>query len=164
MTTSNEDMLICARCGGQCCLTRPGIEAPERFLRDGSDLASSLAASLASGKWVLEEHWGIPYEPGTESPDPDRLIRYPRPATVHEFKQPGFAPASDSGACVFLSAKGCELPFEERPRLCRELLPDVCFECESPWGRREAALEWLPWQEQVAAAISCLIDPARRAG
>ena len=157
-------MLLCARCGGQCCQTRPGIEEPERFLGNTGDLTQALAASLASGKWVLEEHWGIPYDPGTESPDPDRLIRYPRPATVFESSQPGFTPVPDSGACAFLTSTGCELPFEERPRLCRELQPDVCFECESPWGRREAALAWLPWQEQVTTVLTSLTDSGRKNG
>lgn len=150
MTTSNEDIQLCARCGGQCCLTKPGIEAPERFNTTG-DLAAALRDALASGNWVLEEHRGIPYRPGETAPDPDRLIYYPRPATLAERHQPGITPLPGSGICVFLTDSGCRLPFAERPRLCRELVPDVCFECESPWGRREAALAWLPWQDQVTA-------------
>lgn len=160
MTTSNEDIQLCARCGGQCCLTRPGIEAPERFLSNG-DLTAALLTALTSGNWVLEEHRGIPYEPGLTAPDPERLIRYPRPATVHERQQPGFSPLPESGPCVFLMDTGCQLLFAERPRLCRELIPDVCFECESPWGRRQAALAWLPWQDQVQAVLAGLSSTAK---
>lgn len=162
MTTLNEDFSLCARCGGQCCLTRPGIEAPDRFLARG-DMATDLRETLISGNWVLEEHLGIPYEPGTISPDPNLIIRYPRPATLQERQHPGFAPLPESGPCVFLTASGCQLPFEQRPRLCRELVPDVCFECESPWGRREAALAWLPWQEILTVALNGLLQTERTA-
>ena len=141
-------MMLCARCGGQCCQTRPGLEEPEAFL-DNGDLAAALASALRSGNWVLEEHIGIPYDSGDCSPDPDRIIRYPRPATLLEQALPGWSPLPDAAPCIFLDSTGCILSFDKRPRLCRELEPDVCFECESPWGRREAALAWLPYQEMV---------------
>lgn len=160
MTTSNEDIQLCARCGGQCCQTKPGIEAPERFVVNG-DLSDVLLQALASSNWVLEEHIGIPYQAGGVSPDPARLIYYPRPATLQEREQRRWSALPGSGSCVFLTAEGCRLPFAERPRLCQELVPDVCFECESPWGRRDAALAWLPWQDQVSAVLANL-SPAER--
>lgn len=151
--TSNEDSSLCARCGGQCCLTRPGIDAPEGFLANG-DLTACLAARLDSGQWVLEEHIGIPYPAGSRSPDPDRIIRYPRPATRSEQAHRSLFAQPETGPCCFLGDTGCLLAFPERPKLCRELQPDVCFECESPWGRRDAALAWLPHQEAVSEALS----------
>ena len=36
---------MCAACGGDCCFTRPGLEAPDRFLA-APDPASALAAAL----------------------------------------------------------------------------------------------------------------------
>ncbi|MDY0384709.1 hypothetical protein [Trichlorobacter sp.] len=160
MTTSNEDMHLCARCGGQCCQTKPGIEAPERFVVNDS-LVATLTQALATGNWVLEEHLGIPYQAGGVSPDPHRLIYYPRPATQQERELGGWSAQPGSGSCVFLAAEGCRLPFAERPRLCQELVPDVCFECESPWGRREAALAWLPWQDQVTTVLANLSPVTR---
>ena len=115
-----------------------------------------MADALASGDWVLESHLGIPYANGEVSPDPQRIIRYPRPATRIEQANGGRHPLPDHGPCVFLEPDGCRLPFPQRPRLCRELVPDVCFECESPWGRREAALAWLPHQPMVAEALRLL--------
>lgn len=155
MTSFNEDRSICARCGGHCCRTRPGIEGPERFL-ESPDPAASLAALLSGGRWVLELHLGVPYQPGETAPDPDRIIRYPRPATVNEQRQPGLDPLPETGDCIFLEHGGCSLPFHDRPRLCRELVPDICLECESPWGRREAALAWLPCQELIGQALELL--------
>lgn len=157
MTSINEDLSICARCNGQCCRTKPGIEGPERFSA-ASDPAAALAELLASGRWVLEKHIGIPYQPGVTEPDPDRIICYPRPATVAESLRPGIDPLPETGECVFLEIDGCILAFEQRPRLCRELIPDVCFECESPWGRREAAMAWLPHQQIIEQAVKKLVQ------
>jgi Fe-S-cluster containining protein len=150
--TSNERPDLCAECGGQCCRTRPGIEAPDRFLA-APDPADALATALASGDWVLAEHVGVPWVDGVEPP-PDqrrRLIRYPRPATLAEQGQGG-APLDQPAPCAFLGSAGCRLPFESRPRMCQALAPSPGFECESGWGRREAALAWLPHQELVDAA------------
>ncbi len=147
----NERRDLCAECGGQCCRSRPGMEAPERFL-SAADPILALASALASGEWVLAEHVGVPWVDGVEPPEEERrrVIRYPRPATVHERGRG--APRDELGPCVFLSEGGCRLSFEERPRACRALVPTSGFECEGDWGRREAALAWLPHQEWVAEA------------
>ncbi len=151
---NNEHQTLCARCGGQCCRTRPGIEAPERFLAL-PDPAAALAMLLLHTEWVLETHYGVPYTPGVTAPDPGRIIHYPRPATVGEQSRTGAdQPSADD--CIYLTPTGCSLAFEARPRMCRELVPDSCFECETPWGRREAALAWLPHQDIVLAATAAL--------
>jgi len=152
--TNNEHRSICARCGGQCCRTRPGIEAPDRFLAQ-TDPAAALTELLARREWVLETHYGVPYTPGVTAPDPGRIIHYPRPATVGEQSRSD-ADLSAADDCIYLTPTGCSLAFEARPRMCRELIPDSCFECETPWGRREAALAWLPHQDIVQAATAIL--------
>jgi hypothetical protein len=149
---TNERPDLCAQCGGQCCLTRPGLESPERFLA-APDPAAALAAALASGDWVLAEHVGVPWVEGVEPPEAERrrVIRYPRPATVLE-RGGGGAPRDDLAPCTFLGEAGCRLAFADRPRMCRALVPTPGFECEGDWGRREAALAWLPHQGWVEAA------------
>lgn len=154
--TNNEHRSICARCGGQCCRTRPGIEAPERFLAL-PDPATALAELLLRHEWMLETHYGVPYTPGVTAPDPDRIIQYPRPATVIEQRADN-KDQSRSDDCTYLTPTGCSLAFEARPRMCRELIPDSCFECESPWGRREAALAWLHHQDIIQAATAALVQ------
>ena len=152
---NNEHQTLCARCGGQCCRTRPGIEAPDRFLAL-PDPAAALAGLLARSEWVLETHYGVPYTPGVTAPDPDRIIQYPRPATMSEqgTTSVDIIAADD---CVYLTPTGCNQPFESRPRMCRELIPDSCFECETPWGRREAALAWLHHQDIIQTATAALV-------
>jgi Fe-S-cluster containining protein len=150
---NNERPDLCAACGGACCRTRPGIEAPGRFLA-APDPAAALAAALASGEWLLAEHVGVPWVNGVPPPDEDRyrVLRYPRPATRAEL--PAGAPGADAGSsdCVFLAPGGCRLPFAERPRMCRSLEPSSDGDCVAAWDRRSAALAWLPHQELVAAA------------
>lgn len=147
----NERLDLCAECGGQCCRSRPGMEAPERFLA-ASDPAAALAAALATGDWVLAEHVGVPWVDGVEPPEAERrrVLRYPRPATLAERGRG--APRDELAPCVFLGEGGCRLAFDDRPRACRALVPTPGFECEGDWGRREAALAWLPHQAWVEAA------------
>jgi Fe-S-cluster containining protein len=147
----NERRDLCAECGGQCCRTRPGLEAPERFL-SAPEPAAALAEALASGDWVLAEHVGVPWVDGVEPPEAERrrLIRYPRPATLAERAEG--APSDALAPCTYLGAEGCRLAFEARPRMCRAVVPTPGFECEGDWGRLEAALAWLPHQAWVERA------------
>lgn len=160
---NNERPDLCAACGGACCRTRPGIEAPGRFL-SAADPEGALAAALDSGDWLLAEHMGLPWVDGVPPPEEDRyrVIRYPRPATVVERAASGAlagkAPegrAEEAGFsdCVFLEPGGCRLPFPDRPRMCRSLEPAADGDCVASWGRREAALAWSRHQGLVEAAV-----------
>lgn len=151
---NNERPDLCAACGGACCRARPGIEAPGRFLA-APDPAAALADALRSRDWLLAEHVGVPWVDGVPPPDEDRyrLLRYPRPATVAERADGTPAEGGDFADCVFLGTGGCRLPFEGRPRMCRSLEPAADGDCTAAWGRREAALAWLPHQELVAEAM-----------
>lgn len=150
---TNECQVLCSICGGECCRTKPGIEGPERFTKL-HDPVRALADLLASGLWVLDEHLGTYLTfPGGNG---ELTILYPRPATTAERKAGPLTVIPGSGECVFLAAEGCRLPFGERPRMCRELVPEVNFECHADWTRRDAADAWLPWQDTVRAALELL--------
>ncbi|HSN90133.1 MAG TPA: hypothetical protein VLS93_02800 [Anaeromyxobacteraceae bacterium] len=150
----NERPAVCGPCGGECCRTRPGVEAPGRFL-GAPDPAAALAAALGSGDWVLAEHVGVPWAEGQPPPPEERsrILRYPRPATLAERGTGAPAPGGEPSPCVFLGPAGCRLAFEDRPRMCQALLPSPAGECEASWDRRSAALAWLPWQGLVAEAL-----------
>lgn len=153
---NNEDYSLCSACGGECCRTRPGIEAPERFLTAAAP-AEELARLLATGLWVLDRHYGIPYSPEKgEKGDPDRIILYPRPATLQEREAGDVQVLPEAGECVLLGEDGCTLPFEERPRACQALAPAEGFACTSSWTRFDAAREWLSHQKMVGKALSIL--------
>ena len=154
---TNECPVLCSICGGECCRTKPGIDGPERFLA-AEDPAEELFRFIASGFWVLDRHYGTPPD-GDSAPGEraaERLIFYPRPATLVEREQESFTAIPGPGECTFLVEEGCRLPFTDRPRMCRALEPEVNFECRSSWTRRDAALAWLPCQEMVAAVVDRL--------
>jgi hypothetical protein len=154
---TNECPVLCSICGGECCQTKPGIDGPERFLA-AEDPAEALFQLLTSGHWVLDRHYGSPPD-GASAPGEgadERLIFYPRPATLVEREQGSPTAIPGPGECVFLAEQGCLLPFGDRPRMCRALEPEVNFECSSSWTRRDAALAWLPWQATVTAVIARL--------
>jgi len=151
---NNERLAVCRTCGGECCFTRPGIEAPGRFLA-APDPARALASALSSGDWVLLPHVGVPWVNGEPPPPEDRyrIIRYPRPATIAERATGSVFAGGERSPCVFLGPGGCRLGFEERPRMCQSLEPSAIGDCESPWDQRSAALAWLPFQDLVREAV-----------
>lgn len=143
MTAGNERPSLCARCGGECCRTRPGLEEPERFL-GAPDPAGALASALASGDWVITGPAGS---------------RCPRPATVEERATGRAFTGAETSPCVYLEAAGCRLPFAGRPRMCRDLEPWANGDCQAAWGLREAAEAWAPWQGLVEEALRRLRAP-----
>ncbi|GAB4302961.1 MAG: hypothetical protein Fur0034_18310 [Desulfuromonadia bacterium] len=152
LTEFNEDPGLCRVCGGECCRTLPGFDAPDRFLASG-DPAGMLARILGSGEWVLSPHpWRM--EDGQWV-----TIRYPRPATRQEFSA-GTIDAIGPGVCHFLTDQGCRLTFSDRPTLCRLLTPSPSGECSSPWTKRDAAIAWLPHQDLVERVLA-ILSPSR---
>ncbi len=156
---NNEDYSLCRACSGECCRTRPGIEAPARFLA-AANPTEELARLLATGLWVLDRHYGIPYSPEKgEQGDPDRIILYPRPATRQERAEGSLQVVPGAGECVLLGDEGCTLPFAERPRACQALEPASDFACTSTWTRFDAAREWQHHQDTVEEALALLGSP-----
>lgn len=161
---NNESVTICSACGGDCCRTRPGIESPARFL-GAADPAGELARLLASGLWVLDTHYGVPYDPEKgEKGDPDRITLYPRPATRQEQAAGSLQVVPGAGECVLLGDGGCTLPFAERPRACQALEPAADFACTSSWTRFDAAREWQHNQDIVNEALALLGSTPAHAG
>jgi hypothetical protein len=132
---TNERPHLCAACG-ECCRTRPGLEDPARFLSE-PDPRAALARALASREWVLARVGGV---------------HCARPATVVERATGEVHAGAETADCVFLAPGGCRLPFEGRPRMCRELEPWASGDCVATWDAPDAARAWAPCQELVEAA------------
>ncbi len=151
--TCNEDLPICASCGGECCQTQPGIDHPDRFLA-AADPAGLLAGLLADYSWVLSLHPWRDEESGIWL-----ALYYPRPAKIIERAAQSTVALDDTSPCVFLTPSGCRLDFTERPYLCQVLEPHPGFDCSAPWGKRDAAIAWRPHQELIHAAVAQLQRP-----
>ena len=160
MPENNENPLLCSACQGECCRTKPGIEAPERFLAT-DDPAGAVYQALASGMWVLERHMGLPVTAETVqfADRMDRITYYPRPATRAEHAKGSTMAEIGSGECIFLEENGCRLIFDDRPRMCRALEPESSCECKSSWTRPDAALAWFPWQGLIEKALRKIAKP-----
>ena len=137
-----EALEICAVCEKPCCKEMPGACIPADF---GTPNLPKLFDALESGKYTIDWWEGNP-KPMAEQDDESRLREarergyFIRPATKEE-----------SGECVFLTEKGCELPLKKRPAQCRAMVP-AGGECEPPKGfsKQEIAQAWWPYRKEVA--------------
>jgi Fe-S-cluster containining protein len=133
---------LCAACGGKCCQRCPGAAFPEDF---EPDVIAGVQAALETGQWAIDWWEGDPRE------GHDELARA-------YFVRPSVRGCTDvfdpswGGPCVFLADDGCTLLADERPRGCRMLVPsqgDHCTTHESQQPKRDAALAWLPYREEL---------------
>ena len=106
---------ICAKCGGKCCQTTPGLAWPSDFK---PDVEESVRAAVKTGRWVLRQVDGV-------------WVVTPRGKEPNRITYEGYA-YWDGGPCTFWSAAGgCALPYKERPRECRMLEPQKNGSCIS---------------------------------
>lgn len=107
-----------------------------------------LAKAFDTGKWRVDEWYG---DPRTPKSDGDMIVYFVRPdinGSIRNFSKGLFYP------CTFLGDKGCELPYGERPRQCRDLKPgagmfdgDRDDHCQDGYSKQQAAIEWMPYQD-----------------
>lgn len=65
---------------------------------------------------------------------------------------------SYGGICVHLAAGGCRLPFQVRPRGCRDLQPVAGSDCLGDYSMQAAVIAWLPYERTItAAAVDAVI-------
>ena len=148
---TGEGEEYCETCQGACCKNMPGAAHPEQFgAPDKKLLVKNIAAALASGQWSVDWWEGSPT--GVEGM---YQTHYLRPAmTGHEGRTYHGAWPGE-GECVFLGDKGCET--EEHPAECRGLKADTAGKCrESVFGKKDAAIAWTPYQDEIDEAIELL--------
>lgn len=135
------DIELCAKCGGKCCQHHPGIAFPEDFNHDLTEVEKA----FQTGKWTMDCWEGDVVEPEQLS-----RIYFPRPRSSREsgtFNYPFFT----AGTCVYLGEKGCEMTVEQRPKMCRLLVPVPGGPCkgDEESGKQEAARLWRPYVKQL---------------
>jgi len=131
----------CAECGGECCKEMPGSVVPQDL---GKDVRSRAKEMLESGDYQLD--W---WEGDVTGGERDRSL-YMRPSVVGNRDLQYGSWGNDP--CVFLTATGCRLPFEDRPHGCRMLEPTangcICHSGHTS-DKENAAIQWYPLNDML---------------
>ncbi len=144
---ANNESTMCGECGGKCCKHSSGYVWPEEITPLDYE---TIFAMLATGRYAIDCWDGDP------RPDGELAQVYMlRPA--HE-DAGSMVDRSWGGRCTFLSATGCELDFEQRPKDCRALVPKAALDgqCPSPPehnGKEGAAFAWMPYQDLMEQVV-----------
>ena len=123
-----ENKEICMVCEGRCCKALPGGYHPDDIPSLSVDY---IARQLRSGKWAVD-CW-----------DDDVNVYFLRPATATGNK---VMDKSWGGRCKSLSDRGCCLAHDDRPKMCRDLVPDAAGDCPGP-SKYAEAMWWINHQE-----------------
>lgn len=144
VSDSNENPDFCTPCGGQCCKTLPGEYWPEDFNND----VDTIKKALESGE-VAIDYWDW-----YENSEGVRVNGYYlRPKTVNRVEV--LVDASWGGQCIHLTDDGCTKEFEQRPRGCRELVPEADnSKCNSPIMKFDAVVAWEKYHSMLEDVIA----------
>lgn len=123
----------CEKCKGQCCKNYPGLVSPRNIIKlyPSDALEISVLKALSSGLFAID--WL----------DDDRRVYkfFVRPAVKEKYilgkkeKRWKIYDPTWGGECVFLTKKGCKLPFELRPENCKIVEPSDNQRCTSHYKR-----------------------------
>ena len=144
-----DNAKLCSECGGECCLSLPGILFP-------TDLEEvthvSIKKLLNTGRYTIDWWEGDP-----RSNKHPRMYRclFVRPSL--KGKEGKTSDPAWSGDCTFWTKTGCTLESEKRPTGCRLLEPQPNGECQyrgkTKDSKREGALAWLEYQDLLESFI-----------
>lgn len=155
----------CAVCGGECCKRMPGEYHPD----DVDASVDGILAMLRTGTVAVDWWNGDPRDHtkfAVQEADRVDTAYFLRPRAINHQNPDDPRDWSWGGQCVHLTPNGCRLTLAERPRGCRELVPDFDMEkreerCTRPIPdhgiesiKHEYAIRWLPHQAAIDAALS----------
>jgi Fe-S-cluster containining protein len=133
----NENKAICEECGGRCCKNIPGIFQPSDIELDAKKIAEKLIKNL----WAIDCYEDSP------------KLYYLRPATKNSSEIYDY---SWGGECVFLTATGCSLSWENRPSGCRAVKPNHPKKCTCPdkYGKYQSGKAWQEYVDLLHEAAT----------
>lgn len=138
---------MCSACGGDCCKYYAGFVSPHDI---AEPFEQNLAAMLASDYCI------DPWEGDLDGPGELSQILMVRPR--HTNAPDELFDSSWGGVCSMLTDKGCKLSYENRPKVCRELVPNYEFRSKQHkcvgMSKHDSAKEWRPFQDKVKAALA----------
>lgn len=141
----------CALCS-QCCKSLPGQFLPSDLGPDVEARKAKAREFLETGDYSIDWYEGDPREYYTE--DVRSAVYHIRPAT--RSARGRLLDPSWGGECVFLEADGCSLPRDDRPSVCKSLIPAEDGPCTNGISKQQLAIAWLDdhdWLKQLAEPI-----------
>jgi hypothetical protein len=135
-----QDTEACAACGGKCCKQYPGMTSPEDWgAPDQEQMRTRLRAALNSGDYEFDDWFGDPTKKSGGQFD----VRMIRPTAQRRMGHKG-----EWDRCKLLKDTGCSLPYEQRPKECRGLVPDAFDKgCRGDYTKQQAAIDWMSYQD-----------------
>ena len=139
----------CEGCGN-CCKGMPGLYDPSDFGESLEKMEAAIRSGRAQAdKWENER-------------DALGEVYYLRPPTKKAKGE--IIDYSYGGECALLGPTGCTLEYEERPRNCRGLTPEVegCGEMseERKLTKRDFVAQWKPFSDQLSDLVDKLYAEA----
>lgn len=136
-----ENIPVCSMCGGVCCKSSGGLVFPED-LTAGSD---DLKKKLILGIYAVDVYDKI------DSTQNNKAFYYVRLAQKGSGNL--FDPYS-KGECILLDSRGCRLTHDERPKGCRELVPNPpnCY-FPNNLNAYQCAIAWMPYYDLLEEII-----------
>lgn len=161
-----ENKKLCSICKGHCCKSSGCELSPEDF-KDGvtyEAIKERIDKGLISIDWwegnVFQEL--DEYDSRSEENICKSLFLRMRN------KNAPVVDPSFGGECVALTANGCKLSYDERPKGGRALIPDLDLledgfriNCHSDWSKKESAIEWYTYRDILAKLMKEYFDPSK---
>lgn len=165
----NENLEVCKKCGGLCCKNMPGTYSPDDLFGtkqiESQDIEKLIMESdyLSIDRWEADEEYNkvlyyirpklVPINSNIETMD--ILISMLLRAGDSE-KKVDFAIVDDLHKCYFLGEDGCKLSYDQRPKNCRDLTPNLekgCYISEVKESNMSPKLYyaklWEPYSEMI---------------
>ncbi len=142
-----ENPEICSRCKGVCCKAGGAHIFPDELAFDIS--ADSLINLLSKGIYSVD-YWGDPPSDLRAGTTRIYYLRYKHTGRAELLDHSKYIP------CILLTENGCRLQHDERPRVCRELVPKDDFRCNfenDEFSVISCAVAWQKYQNELLSVL-----------
>ena len=131
-----ENLEICSKCKGRCCKSMGCHYSPNDFKGISFEI---LKNKIEEGNISIDWWEGNPF-------NDDRDIQRAFFLRVRNVHSPIIDP-SWGGRCKLLTDEGCSLPYKDRPKGGRELIPHESFMCNLTYSKDECAKDWYVYND-----------------
>ena len=162
-----ENKIACKKCGGKCCQRTACEASPYDFDCDRTKMAAALATGNYSIDLIPDKGRRVFKTLGSMwTLDVDFLMHshettfFMRPRNQGQLIVDIIHIGNELSPCVFWSrANGCRLPYEERPKYGRGIIPVAPGICENVFDTHTMLLsEWHPYKEFMYQTLKKYFD------